>query len=145
MFILVLHEATRRSEQERCQYNHQTLMINRFPKTWLIAPRAMHGLGFAFQRRMLRNLTVTLFILVSIGGAAAQGRAPFDIQAHCMNAGGPERVARCKVNERFSRMWGRYTKIEPTILYQCARLIISVRGGFLDLRSCILSRSDASI
>ncbi len=142
---MVLHEATWRFEQERCQYNHQTLMINRFPKTWLIAPRAMHGLGFAFQRRMLRNLTLTLFILVSVGSASAQGRIPFDIKTHCMNAGGTERVARCKVNERFSRMWGRYTKIEPAILYRCARLIISARGGYLDLRACILSRSDTSI
>jgi hypothetical protein len=105
----------------------------------------MRGLGFAFTRRMLRNLTLALFILVSIGSASAQGRIPFDIKAHCMNAGGTERIARCKVNERFSRMWGRYNKIEPAILYQCARLIISARGGYLDLRACILSRSDARI
>ena len=145
MLILVLHEATWRSEQERCQYNHQTLMINRFPKTWLIAPRAMRGLGFAFQRRMLRNLTLALYILVSIGSASAQGRIPFDIKAHCMNAGGTERIARCKVNERFSRMWGRYTRIEPAILYQCGRLTISTREGYLHLRACILSRSGAGI
>jgi hypothetical protein len=94
---------------------------------------------------MLRNLTLTLFLLVSIGSAAAQDWAPFDIKAYCQSAGGTERVVRCKINERFSRMWGRYTRIEPAILYQCGRLTISTREGYLHLRACILSRSGAGI
>jgi hypothetical protein len=87
---------------------------------------------------MVRILNFIVMVMALGGTAVADGPIRRDGGDICAALDDEKRVARCRINDYYARLWVQYKATDMRVLYQCIRLVRW--GGFLHLRACVLSR-----